>query len=370
MVETLVREEAAGSGLADAGPQTVRRENAGHREALDGIARLAAEGLGSAATLVSVLGAERPFLRSEVGLPLPMVSKGETPLLDALCLEVAAHQGPVRIADANREGGEEAGRLVRRLGLRSCLGIALARDGRLPLGSLCAVAETPRRWTRTEVDLFGELAGLAAAEIATNGPSGSGEPPGLGLIRLELNLAFAGSGGLQESLGAAIEASCRALGWDLGCAWLADGDAEELRCAATWQRRSDGLAAFAEICAALSLAGDREIVAEVQGRRRPAWSPDLTEVEGFSRGVVAAAADLRCGAWVPLLAGEEALGTLELLGRSPHPIHEEVAPRLLELGRQIGGLIALRRSDLGAAVPVSIRRAQGPFRGLPDARWW
>lgn len=337
-------------------------------DALDGLAREAALEIGSVAALISVLEGGRPFLRSEVGLPLSMVAGQETPLLDSLCLLVAGHSAPLIVEDAQRHSEARVSRTLRRLGIRSCLGFPLVGDRRV-LGSFCVIGDGQRCWQRAEVEVARRLAGVAAVELAAR-LGGPREELELDRLQARITESFVHSADLEQAVADALEALCRELAYDVAGAWIVDGDGAELHCAGHWHRASLDLEAFSEICRALRFAAGEDMVGTVWARQEAIWSPELPLASDFPRAAVAAGAGLSCGLWVPLQTDLQPLGALELLATEARPLHARTVSQMTDLGRQIAGLIALRRDEDSLPStwygPGQDAASRGPFTGLPQ----
>src|SRR4051794_23238471 len=130
-------------------------------DALDSLAREAALEIGGGARPLSPLPGGRAVLPREGGPPPSMVGGPGAPVLDSLCLLVAGHRGTLIIEDAQRHGEARAGRTLRRLGIRSCVGFPLTPEDTV-LGSFCVICDRQRCWQSEEVDLVRRLAAIAA----------------------------------------------------------------------------------------------------------------------------------------------------------------------------------------------------------------
>jgi GAF domain-containing protein len=338
---------------------------------LAGVTGQVARALGRVATFASILDA-RPFLRSEVGLPLAMVTAGETPMLDSLAMLVAGNDGPLVVGDVGVDASGRTVEVMERLGSRACLAVPL-RDGRGgAVGALCAIADAPRGWTAEEIDLmtaFGEVAGEAVGERL--GPGDLESPPA---PTTEVNEAFLRTDSYGEAVLGALDALRGRLGWDVAGAWVLTPDGELLRCAGYSHGEAPGLAAFTDLCLGIGLGPNPDPVLSARELEETILCPDqLPSEQDFPRLVLARSAGFAGGAWAPLHSGPVSIGALELLNLEPRPLDRRDAALLEEVGTRLGGLIALRLQEQGQDTPWIHDRPKEPdrlFRGLPQAGDW
>src|SRR5258707_11916946 len=71
-------------------------------EAFDRLTRLAARLLGAPVALVSVMGEDRAFLKSAVGVPEPWASERAMPLAYSFCRHVVSSAAPLVVEDTRR----------------------------------------------------------------------------------------------------------------------------------------------------------------------------------------------------------------------------------------------------------------------------
>jgi GAF domain-containing protein len=131
------------------------------QEALDRITYLAGEALDVPAVCVSLVDAERRFLASSYGLPVP------TALLisHAFRKHVVSARRPLVVADGRRDPLVAQNPVVRDGTVRACVGMPFGTaDGRA-IGTLLAMDARPRRWTTAQLDLLGKLSALLVSEV-------------------------------------------------------------------------------------------------------------------------------------------------------------------------------------------------------------
>ena len=131
------------------------------QEELDRITYLAGQALDAPAVCVSLVDAERRFLASSYGLPVP------TALLisHAFRKHVVAARRPLVVADGRRDPLVAQNPVVRDGTVRSCVGMPFGTaDGRT-IGTLLAMDSRPRRWTTPQLDLLGKLSALIVSEM-------------------------------------------------------------------------------------------------------------------------------------------------------------------------------------------------------------
>jgi GAF domain-containing protein len=132
------------------------------QEALDRVTHLVGEALDVPAVCISLVDAERRFLASSYGLPVP------TALLISHAFRkhmAAAPRRPLVVADGRRDPLVARNPVVRDGTVRSCVGIPFGTaDGRT-VGTLLALDRQPRRWTAPEVDLLGRVSALIVSEV-------------------------------------------------------------------------------------------------------------------------------------------------------------------------------------------------------------
>lgn len=135
-------------GLLDSGPD----------ETIDSFTRLATEVLGVPISLVSLLDADRQFFLSERGLGGAAARARETPLSHSICKYVVAGGEPVVVDDALADPVIRDNLAVSELGVGAYAGMPLVLADGTSIGALCAIDTGPRRWSKRELALLGDLA--------------------------------------------------------------------------------------------------------------------------------------------------------------------------------------------------------------------
>lgn len=133
--------------------------------AFDRIAELAALALDAPAAAVNLVGSDRVFCKSCIGIPEPWASRRSFPLEYTYCRYVVESGEVLAIEDVRTHVS------LRRLGAYEKLGIVayagaplVDRSGHV-LGTLCAMDYVPHHWTERDLELLVRLADATSREI-------------------------------------------------------------------------------------------------------------------------------------------------------------------------------------------------------------
>jgi PAS domain S-box-containing protein len=168
------------------------------------------------------------------------------------------------------------------------------------------------------------------------------------------------SASLAEAAAPLLETLCTAHGWDLGTIWVRDDNVGAVRCVSVW--RAQGVQA-PELEA---LAGDvffpvgAGLVGRVSTTGETLWVEDLREGASFPRLRLAARRGLVSLAAIPVLAGRECLGVIELYARTRRAADPDLRQRLTAIGRQLGLFQDRRRAE------KALRASEERFRALVE----
>jgi diguanylate cyclase (GGDEF)-like protein len=120
----------------------------------DAITRLAARLLRAPTAAVTLVDADRQFMKSWFGVPEPVVR--ERPLSHSFCQHAVARRKPLVIGDARNDALVRDNLAVRDLGVIAYAGVPLEIEGEA-IGALCAFDGTARHWTRDELEVLALL---------------------------------------------------------------------------------------------------------------------------------------------------------------------------------------------------------------------
>jgi len=138
------------TGLLDTEPEA----------AFDRLTRLAQELTGAELTFLSLVDADRQFLKSAQG-----TDERETPLSHSFCRHVVEREAPLVVEDARTHPLVRDNPAVAEFGVGAYAGVPLRdADGRL-LGALCALGLEPRSWSETDLRVLAELSTTATVEL-------------------------------------------------------------------------------------------------------------------------------------------------------------------------------------------------------------
>jgi GAF domain-containing protein len=132
----------------------------------DRLARLAAHVLNAPVALVSLVGSDRQFFKSCLGLPEPWASARESPLTHSFCQHAVASREPLVVDDAREHPLLRDNLAIRDMGVIAYAGFPLIDGDGHALGTLCVIDSRPRHWTTHQVEMLGDLAGSVVTEIA------------------------------------------------------------------------------------------------------------------------------------------------------------------------------------------------------------
>lgn len=134
----------------------------------DRFTRLVCRWLNVPVALVSLVDQQRnrQFFKSAQGLAaLGAGNLRSTPLSHSICRLVVEEESVLAIDDTRVDGRCCDHPAVRELGVGAYLGAPLITDEGIVLGSLCAIAPEPRRWTEADKATMVDLAALVMTEI-------------------------------------------------------------------------------------------------------------------------------------------------------------------------------------------------------------
>ena len=134
-------------------------------EPFDRLSRLAARFVNAPVALVTLVDADRVFLKSCIGLPEPWRSRRETPLSHSYCPYNRIPGEPLIIEDARTHPLVKDSLAIWNLQAIAYLGIPLVTSYGYILGSFCVIDVRPRRWQQEEIGVMKDLAAAVMTEI-------------------------------------------------------------------------------------------------------------------------------------------------------------------------------------------------------------
>ncbi|GAB1421664.1 hypothetical protein MASR2M15_18450 [Anaerolineales bacterium] len=132
---------------------------------LDRLTKLATKLISSPVALISIVDHDRQFFKSAAGLEEPWANLRETPLRHSLCQYVVARGEALIVKNVFEDAFIKEQQVDPELGTVSYLGVPLQTETGLTLGSFCVIDRVQRQWTEDDLEILGELAQSAMAEI-------------------------------------------------------------------------------------------------------------------------------------------------------------------------------------------------------------
>lgn len=152
---------------------------------------------------------------------------------------------------------------------------------------------------------------------------------------------------LAEAAPEILEALCRAERWDFGTVWEVDAPAEVLRCVDVWHSGGAGTAELAVLTRGMTFASGIGLPGRVwcDPHFEAVGVSEIQSDPGFLRAGPAAAAGLVSAVAFPIVAGNEIVGVIDAMSRTP--IHDDAVLRdaLAEVGRKVGMFVLKRRAE-------------------------
>jgi PAS domain S-box-containing protein len=139
-------------------------------EAFDRLTRLASRLLGAPVALVTLVGEDRVFFKSAIGLPEPWATRRGSPISHSFCRHVVATGEPLVVEDARRHPLVRGNPAVRELHWIAYAGVPLTLGGGETVGALCVVDGLPRIWSPRDLTLLADLAASVVTEIELRRP--------------------------------------------------------------------------------------------------------------------------------------------------------------------------------------------------------
>ena len=155
VIEDPKRLEALDStGLLDSLPE----------EDLDRFTRLASRFLDAPTALISLVGNDRQFFKSALGLTGALEGERQTPLSHSYCQWAVATQEPFVVPDARLDPIIKSNPAIEEYDAISYCGIPIMVQGE-PIGTLCVVDSEPRPWSDEQVSMLQDLAGILSSYL-------------------------------------------------------------------------------------------------------------------------------------------------------------------------------------------------------------
>lgn len=138
---------------------------------------------------------------------------------------------------------------------------------------------------------------------------------------------------------------CETLGWQVGVMWSVGEPKDVLRCVEVWRSPAAGATEFLEATRRMTFGRGMGLPGRVWESGQPAWIADVAQDRGFSRGSLAAEANLHSALGFPIRLGSEILGVMEFFGPDIEQPDQTLLAMLSAIGSQIGLFIDRKRAE-------------------------
>lgn len=129
----------------------------------DRLTRLAQHLVGAPMALFSLVGADRQFFKSQIGVANQFANARGTDLKHSFCQWVVTSRERLVIEDAKSVAALRNNLALRYMNVHAYAGIPITASNGEAIGSFCALDSTPRKWTSEELATLKDLAAITEA---------------------------------------------------------------------------------------------------------------------------------------------------------------------------------------------------------------
>ena len=287
----------------------------------DRYARLVCRSIGVSVALVSLVEADRQVFPGACGLPPEVDAERETPLSHSFCQYVVADRSPLVVSDARADERLRDNLAIADLGVVAYAGWPLTDHTGEIVGSLCAIDTEPREWSADELALLEDLAAACSTELAQRGLRAAEEDLShRSRVLLALSESLSGTHTLEDVATAVEQTALEHLRCLHAGMWLRESTDLQERVvfvdSPVQDWRSAKLNAVLPLDASNPLGG-----AIVRATAQHFGSKEEQNATFPHLDTSAQVGDAR--SFVPLLAGQEAIGALALVWEGRHELSPE-----------------------------------------------
>ncbi|HEX7588919.1 MAG TPA: PAS domain S-box protein, partial [Anaerolineae bacterium] len=157
--------------------------------------------------------------------------------------------------------------------------------------------------------------------------------------------ALADSDTLRDAAPKILQAICESAGWQIGCLWTLDRDADVLRCAEAWHDPSVAVEEFAALTREILFVPGMDLPGRVWATQNPAWISDVAKDTNFPRAKVAAKNNLHGAFGFPIVSDEGFTGVVEFFSLEIRPPDEAFLRIMSAVGSQIGQFVERKKAE-------------------------
>ena len=166
-----------------------------------------------------------------------------------------------------------------------------------------------------------------------------------------LALAIAETKDLVSSLQTTIRTIANHARWDLGQAWVPDGEREHLDCSDAWFATNARFRPFHDASRAIRLRPGEGMPGRVWASRQPEWIDEIdARTRGFPRVAVAREVGLVVSFALPVFAAGELVAVLEFFSSRRQDEDEALLALVAACAAQLGTVLARRKAEQDRAL--------------------
>lgn len=134
-------------------------------ESFDRFTQLASEVLGVPISLITLIDANRGFLKSRTGLPETVAPEQVVPLTHSFCKYLVQTDDILLVEDARRDARVSDNPAILDMNVIAYAGVPIRLSDGIILGSFCAIDSQPRQWSERDIRILKNLAASIVTEI-------------------------------------------------------------------------------------------------------------------------------------------------------------------------------------------------------------
>jgi PAS domain S-box-containing protein len=310
----------------------------------DDLTRLAAQICGTPMAAMTLVDADRAWLKSRLG-----IDADEIPRELTFCAHAIADETVFVVPDAKRDPRFASNPLVTgERDLRFYAGTPLVTAEGHALGTLCALDNAPRTLTPEQADGLQALGRQAVARLELRRKLLELEQTSTYVTLLQdVAVAANEASSFAEALEAALGYICSRIGWAVGHVYLpAENEPGELVATGLWHIDGDRFEPFRQATRATSLGDDAWLPGKAMATRRPAWiSVAASDPVTFPRAQAAREVGLATGLATAVVVNGEVAAVLEFFSVAEVEPSEDLLDVLGTVARQLGRICERKRAE-------------------------